>query len=195
MTKIIHTDSMVRTVSELQQFAKRLLIEHNVNADDWVIKIVNVSSYYGQVTVRSRTRSLSLSGHLLYASEAFVQQIILHEIAHILTLGHNHDEVWKNVALRLGVNNPGSKAEMSHNDWEEVAERELRRMYKTSAVFHGVMISLDDYVLINNIQYQVQSFSRGNNMVLLRVDTQQRFRLTSRVASSLILSGRLLTRA
>jgi predicted SprT family Zn-dependent metalloprotease len=49
------------------------------------------------------TRTISLSRHILpTAPDAEVRETILHEVAHALTPGHNHDGVWRAKLIEMG---------------------------------------------------------------------------------------------
>lgn len=47
-------------------------------------------------------KTIRLSRFLYGQSEQNIKNIILHEIAHALTPGHNHDEEWQRVAISIG---------------------------------------------------------------------------------------------
>ena len=52
-----------------------------------------------------RTQTITLSTKLVELNdESKVRDTILHEIAHALTKGHGHDEVWRMTAKKLGCN-------------------------------------------------------------------------------------------
>jgi predicted SprT family Zn-dependent metalloprotease len=70
---------------------------------------------------------ISLSEPLVLLNvEEQVKQTILHEIAHALTPGHNHDEVWKATAVRLG-----DTGERCYRN-EEVTIPEAKHVYACS---------------------------------------------------------------
>lgn len=61
----------------------------------------NSKRLFGQC--RSGPKIILLSRHLVELNnEEHVRDTILHEIAHALTRGHHHDDVWKAKALELG---------------------------------------------------------------------------------------------
>ncbi len=48
-------------------------------------------------------KRITISRHYLArAAEADILDILLHELAHALTPGHGHNDVWRNVAVSLG---------------------------------------------------------------------------------------------
>jgi hypothetical protein len=61
---------------------------HNHSGDPW----------FGWVCVRGQRRLLTASGGL--------SQIVLHEVAHILTPDHGHDDVWRAKARSIGYRLP-----------------------------------------------------------------------------------------
>jgi len=51
-----------------------------------------------------KTKTIELSVQFVEANEVErVRQTVLHEIAHALTPGHGHDQVWKAQARKLGI--------------------------------------------------------------------------------------------
>lgn len=73
------------------------------NLHDWSFRLDKARNHAGICNYRLRQISLSryfaTSGNVTYKS---FYNIILHEIAHALTPGHGHDEVWQAVARGIG---------------------------------------------------------------------------------------------
>jgi predicted SprT family Zn-dependent metalloprotease len=70
---------------------------------DWRITLNDRKKSFG-LCVYSK-REIQLSKHLVvYMSEDAVKNTIIHEIAHALTIGHGHDNVWRRRCIELGGN-------------------------------------------------------------------------------------------
>ena len=67
---------------------------------------------------KSSIRTIELSApYVSLNNEDDVLETILHEIAHALTPGHNHDSVWRRKALEIGAN--GKPCAESHEAFPE----------------------------------------------------------------------------
>jgi predicted SprT family Zn-dependent metalloprotease len=78
--------------------------EHGLTASGWKWKWNNrLKTTAGTTEFESKTISLS-SLYVTKATESEVKNTILHEIAHALTPGHNHDKIWKAKAKSIGCN-------------------------------------------------------------------------------------------
>jgi len=81
-----------------EKLAKELLREHN---PEYTFKWDNAKVRFG--ACHYKTKQISLSKHLTYMNnEDEVKDTILHEIAHSLTKGKNHNRVWRAKAVELG---------------------------------------------------------------------------------------------
>lgn len=79
--------------------ALALMREHGL--DDWHFSFDYAFRRFGSCNIR--TRKITLSRRLVSLSdEAQVRNTILHEIAHALTPGEGHSEVWRAKALEIG---------------------------------------------------------------------------------------------
>jgi predicted SprT family Zn-dependent metalloprotease len=88
-------------VSEAYDLATKLLQEHGLRQKGWVIDIDNAKRRFGCCNYTQK--EISLSRPLIEANDyAQVLDTILHEIAHALTPGHHHDEVWKAKCREIG---------------------------------------------------------------------------------------------
>lgn len=67
-----------------------------------------------------------------FAIESEVRDTILHEIAHALTRGHGHDQVWKKKAIEIGCN--GLRCYDEHTAPEMQKGRESIAKYKAVCV-------------------------------------------------------------
>lgn len=70
---------------------------------DWKVQLTNSKRAAGICSYRTRTIGLSPIVNKLRKRE-MVLDTILHEIAHALTPGHHHDNVWRMKAIELGCN-------------------------------------------------------------------------------------------
>ena len=82
------------------KFLAEQLIQEN-NLVGYKFQFDSARSRFGYCNCHYKVISLSEPLVLLNVEDQ-VKQTVLHEIAHALTLGHNHDEVWKATAIRLG---------------------------------------------------------------------------------------------
>lgn len=99
-------------LTEIEKRAKTLMVEHGVGSLEFAFD--NSRSRLGATHMRIFNRGLSSERHIpfkitlsknyamiLPAEE--IEEVILHEIAHALTPGHNHNAVWKAAARRIGA--------------------------------------------------------------------------------------------
>jgi predicted SprT family Zn-dependent metalloprotease len=85
-------------------FITSKLKEHGLSTSGWKWQWNNrLKTSGGSADYKSKTISLSPL-YVSKASESEVQNTVLHEIAHALTPGHKHDEVWKAMAKSIGCN-------------------------------------------------------------------------------------------
>jgi predicted SprT family Zn-dependent metalloprotease len=88
-------------VQQAYTLAVNLLDKHGLRAKGWVIDIDNAKRRFGCCNYTKK--EISLSRPLIEANEhPQVLDTILHEIAHALTPGHHHDEVWKAKCREIG---------------------------------------------------------------------------------------------
>lgn len=79
--------------------------------ESWSLRLNSRKRVIGLCSYARMT--LELSVHLIDTNEwQMVEQVILHEIAHALTEGHAHDEVWRETARAIGVKNPRSRCDL-----------------------------------------------------------------------------------
>jgi SNF2 family DNA or RNA helicase len=86
---------------EAVKYARERLDAHNLT--DWTIRINNNPSphYYGLCSYRDKC--IILNGHYLdQVGEIEGKNTVNHEVAHALTKGHGHDEIWAAKARELG---------------------------------------------------------------------------------------------
>jgi len=69
----------------------------------WRFEINNSKKVLGQCNYREKIINVSWS-FMKQNTDELVMDVILHEIAHALTRGHHHDEVWKAKCLEIGAN-------------------------------------------------------------------------------------------
>jgi predicted SprT family Zn-dependent metalloprotease len=84
-----------------QELAESLMKLHGLR--NWRFEFDSAKRRFGCCSYGDKT--ISLSRHLvLINSYESVKDTILHEIAHALTPGHHHDNVWKRKAIEIGCN-------------------------------------------------------------------------------------------
>jgi len=86
-------------LSDAQALAERLMQENGLT--DYRFQFDSACRRFGYCSWSRKVISLSKVLVQLNGEEQ-VRQTIVHEIAHALTPGHHHDEVWKAVAIKLG---------------------------------------------------------------------------------------------
>jgi predicted SprT family Zn-dependent metalloprotease len=88
---------------EAKSKAIELMTKHGLFEKGWSFKFNNRKNSVG--VCYTGKKIIYLSRLLIeYAEEKEVIDTILHEIAHALTPGHNHDKVWKQKAIEIGCN-------------------------------------------------------------------------------------------
>lgn len=84
-----------------ENFANELLKKHNLT--DWkFVYNKRTSSRTLGICKHSRKEIHLNKRYALVASEKYVIDTIIHEIAHALTKGHGHDNIWKAKCIELG---------------------------------------------------------------------------------------------
>jgi hypothetical protein len=84
-----------------KEYFDRKVKEFNIKG--WNICMDNKKKSLGTTDYSKQT--ISISKHFLRGvtcNEKKMRNTVLHEIAHILTPGHQHDKKWKSVALKIG---------------------------------------------------------------------------------------------
>uniref|UniRef100_A0A6M3LCF4 Putative helicase n=1 Tax=viral metagenome TaxID=1070528 RepID=A0A6M3LCF4_9ZZZZ len=93
------------TRNEASTFCREELNKHNLS--DWHIRLVTEvksNSFLGKCSYKDKSIYLN-AHHIDTHLQAEVENTILHEIAHALTEGAGHDDVWKDKAKELGCTN------------------------------------------------------------------------------------------
>lgn len=78
-----------------------LMQKHGLLDLGWRFEFDNAKRRYGVCKRGSKIIGLS-QNYVLLNEIKFVRNTILHEIAHALTPGHHHDEVWRAKAIEIG---------------------------------------------------------------------------------------------
>ena len=89
----------MEVLEKYEKIANEMLVKHNLT--DWKFVIdTNVKSRLGQC--RYNEKEVAISEYILKLRHEQIVDTIIHEIAHALTEGHNHDKVWKEKCIELG---------------------------------------------------------------------------------------------
>jgi predicted SprT family Zn-dependent metalloprotease len=89
-------------VNTIKDFTESKLKEHGLAAQGWKLKWNRrLKSTGGRCCYRNRLLEIGVL-YLSKATDADVKDTVLHEIAHALTPGHKHDQVWRHKALLIG---------------------------------------------------------------------------------------------
>lgn len=90
------------TRNEAAQFCRNELDKHNLK--DWHIRIIANMQYLGLCSYKDKCIILNAHHCDIHPDEE-IQDTIRHEIAHALTPGENHSEVWADKAREIGCTN------------------------------------------------------------------------------------------
>ena len=96
-------------LAKADKLARELMTLHGLVAPIWSFKFDHAKRRFGvckanRLAGEVYKGEISLSRHLVLANdEAKVRDTILHEIAHGLTAGHGHDNVWKRKCIEIGA--------------------------------------------------------------------------------------------
>lgn len=110
--KLYH--SVVNDIGNLIDFPKDWS-EWSFKVSGRLTDVAGTANYFDKVLEFSKK-------YIEFYDEEEVRDTIIHEIAHAMTKGHNHDEVWRNLCLRLG----GSGEEF----YDDVDDEFLKSRYK-----------------------------------------------------------------
>ena len=81
--------------------AFKLMVDHGLQEKGWSFEFDQATRRFGRCYYRRKL--ITLSEPLVSLNdESRVRNTILHEIAHALTEGHHHDEVWRAKAIEIG---------------------------------------------------------------------------------------------
>lgn len=90
------------TINQAILLAKKLMSNYP-ELKYWNVTFNNRKRAFGVCNYRKH--QIELSSLLVPAmTENAIQNTIIHEIAHALTPGHNHDSIWKAMCIKLGGN-------------------------------------------------------------------------------------------
>ena len=82
--------------------ALTLMRQHGLDSGGWTFRFDHARRRFG--SCRNQRRLITLSRPLTFLNdEAQVRDTILHEIAHALTPGDGHGELWKRKCLEIGA--------------------------------------------------------------------------------------------
>lgn len=95
---------------DANKFAKEKLAESGLTG--WHVRLSDNPKFVGLCDYKSKTILLNMH-HVDIHPEAEIQNTILHEIAHALTPGHGHDQVWVDCARKIGCDNTSTSCSLS----------------------------------------------------------------------------------
>lgn len=88
------------TKTEIMNLAKELMSNH-IELNSWSFIFNNRKKSFGICSYNKKT--IELSSYLVDSmTNSAIKDTIIHEIAHALTPGHNHDYLWKRKCIELG---------------------------------------------------------------------------------------------
>jgi len=87
---------------ELKNFAQIEMAKWGLTQKGWVFDLDNAKRRLGVCNYRDKTIKVSKE-YAQNNEEKWVKDTVLHEIAHALTPGHNHDRVWKQACIKVGA--------------------------------------------------------------------------------------------
>lgn len=87
---------------QAEQMAVQLFKAHGLLKRGWTFEFDSSEKRFG-CCFRQQSKITVSKALVELNSEAEVQDVILHEIAHALTPGHKHDDHWKVVCLAIGA--------------------------------------------------------------------------------------------
>lgn len=91
----------MEVLSKYENFASKLFKEHNLLDWKFVYNKRTTSGTFG--ICKYRTKEIHINYRFaLAAPEYMVIDTIIHEVAHALTKGHGHDNIWKQKCIELG---------------------------------------------------------------------------------------------
>lgn len=125
---------------DVKSMAIQLMDKHGLLADGWKFEWSRAKKQAGLCTFRRNrmtgemfNKRIKLSSHIMQQmNEEFVRDTILHEIAHALTPGHNHDYVWKAKCREIGA-----KPERCFKDVVKNNKGQWAYIYADTGEFHS----------------------------------------------------------
>ncbi len=95
------TEEESKTEDEYMKLFKDYLTKHGLIQQGWTVKFNSrLISKRGECNYGKKF--IQLSSHLLKFTDQKVMNIFLHELAHALTPGQQHSDVWREKAIELG---------------------------------------------------------------------------------------------
>ena len=115
------------TYWEVKSLAEQLLAQHGLIEKGWKVAFHSGRRSIGYCCYQRKEIVLSIC--FLNRADVHVKNTILHEIAHALTQGAGHSQVWKDVAINIGCDGQVCENAMNIRQ-QEVAFRVNQRMDK-----------------------------------------------------------------
>lgn len=105
------------TVAEVSKFA-----DFPVDWNDWHCEVSRrITRIAGWVQFETREVGFSKLFIEFHSKEVVKRDIILHELAHVLTKGHEHDEIWANMCRKIG--GMGEEVFKSSEDYQRLIKK------------------------------------------------------------------------
>ena len=97
------SSNTVNKLIEIHQFAMEQMEKWGLIEENWKFVWDNKAvRRYGQCRYRQREIGITKKLALINTIEES-KDVVLHEIAHALTVGHGHDAVWKRMCVKVGA--------------------------------------------------------------------------------------------
>ena len=91
----------MKSLVNYEKIANDLFVKYNLTDWKFVLDTIPSNKRLGQCRYSKKEIGLSKKSALILSFDENMNTI-LHEIAHVLTIGHGHDEVWKEKCREIG---------------------------------------------------------------------------------------------
>jgi len=132
-------------INKAEKIAKKELVKYNLNdvTFNWIRSTITFGKalYHRDFSTRKlKPYQLCLSRPLTRLNnEAQVRETILHEIAHLLTPGCKHNNVWRNKAVEIGALGCTYYNDQLRQEKIGIVVKPVRAMYDLICSHHGTL--------------------------------------------------------
>jgi len=142
------------TLDEAKAIAHEVMDEHGLRQDGWRFEWDRATSRFGQC--RYNHRAISMSAVMtVHRTADEVRQTMIHEAAHALTKGENHNRVWLAKARSMGYTGARTR------ELPEGYERPDRSNGAQTAAYGSTTIHLGDKLEYQGRGYTVKTINRS----------------------------------